>query len=140
MVLFAAAGEPLGLIEWTEQAPAFNVKMIGPDEQPVARQFTRPHIYYVGAHTRCACGFVYGQPFPPPDNEAEEAAGRASVAALQQWLHDRVDGLGEIELYACWHGDWTADPVQRLHVTPEYFGGDAFALGEKFAYRVTRAA
>jgi len=62
------------------------------------------------------------------------------VAALRQWLHDRIEDLGEVELYACWEGDWAADPVQRLHVTPEYFGGDAFALGEKFAYRVTRVA
>ena len=140
MALFAAAAEPVDLISWTEQAPAFNVKAIEPRESTVARQFTKPHIYYVGAHTRCACGFVYGQPFPPPDNKSDEAAARVSVAALQQWLHDCVDDLGEVELYACWEGDWAAEPVQRLHVTPEYFGGDAFALGEKFAYRVTRVA
>ena len=81
MALFAATVEPLDLIEWTEQAPAFNIKDVDAREQSVARQFTKPHIYYVGAYTRCACGFVYGQPFPPPDNEAEEAAARVSVAA-----------------------------------------------------------
>ena len=140
MSLFAGCDEPLELIEWTEAAPGFNVKAIDAREQPVTRQFTKRHIYYLGAHTRCACGFVYGQPFPPPDNDAEDAAARVSVAALRHWLHDRVEDCGEIELFACWEGDWAAEPEQRLHVTPEYFGGDQFALGEKFTYRVTRAA
>ena len=83
MALFIAADEPLPIIAWQESEPAFHVQNPSESEQRVRRQFTKTHVYYLGAHTYCSCGFAYGQsPLTDEANQAEEAAGRRSVAAL----------------------------------------------------------
>ncbi len=136
MALFVAADEPLPVIEWRESAPAFNVQVISETEESVRRHFSKPHVYYLGAHTGCSCGFAYGRAAP----SSKDAAGRASVAALQQYLRDAVQRLGEVELFSSWEGEWNQLPDQRLEVTGDWFGGDTFELPEKVAFRVTRSA
>jgi hypothetical protein len=95
-------------------------------------------VYYLGAHTGCACGFSYGH--TPPANEEdriEEASGRKSVAALRQFLDELVRRLGEVELFSSWEGDWADEAESRLEVSPDWFGGESFKLPEKVAFRVT---
>jgi hypothetical protein len=139
MALFIASDEPLPVVEWRESAPAFNTQQLSDAEQGVRRHFTKPHVCYLGAHTGCSCGFAYGQ-IPPGvhRDEREEAAGRASVAALRQYLAEAVERLGEVELCSSWEGDWHREPEQRLEVTPEWFGGDTFDMPEKVVFRVKR--
>jgi hypothetical protein len=96
-------------------------------------------MWYRGAHTGCSCGFTYGQVPPAVQrDETEEAAGRASVAALRQYLLEAVERLGDVELFSSWKGDWHLEPEQRLEVTPEWFGGDSFDPPEKILFRVKR--
>jgi hypothetical protein len=61
MVVYLAADAPLPLISWDAQAPAFHVKALGSRDDPVRARFSKPHVYYVGSHEGCGCGFGYGQ-------------------------------------------------------------------------------
>lgn len=137
MALFAGADEPLAQIEWQESSPAFYVQPLSQTDESVRHRFTKAHVYYMGAHTGCSCGFNYGQIEPvTAEDHAEEAAGRASVAALQQFLRQAVLRLGEVELFSSWEGDWAEEPERHLDVTPDWFGGEAFKLPERVAFRV----
>jgi hypothetical protein len=130
-MLFVAADEPLPLIPWQQNNPAFWVREIREAEAGVRKQFTKPYIYYVGSHEGCGCGFAYGiwpiddaSPFAM-SKRAEEAAGREAVQCLSEYLARAVEN-GDVELYACWEEEQEYDPAERATVTPADVGGPAF--------------
>ena len=118
-VLYLAADRELPLVPWTEQSPAFNVQSLPEAERGVTVQFSKSHVYAVGAHTRCACGFDRGQ--ATPDQPGELRASEVSLAALADYLRDAVRQAGSLELYSCWWGDQAATPDQRLRLGVEDF-------------------
>ncbi len=131
-VLYLAADRELPLVPWTEQSPAFNVQALEETELGVTAQFSKPHVYAIGAHTRCACGFDRGQ--ANPDVPDELPASEASLSALAAYLRDALQGGGSLELYSCWWGDQAATPDQRLQLrvvdfttTMEWFPDRTFA-------------
>jgi hypothetical protein len=138
MALFLAAAEPLPIIPWSEADRSFNVQLLSESEQVVRRHFTKPNVYYLGAHTGCSCGFSYGQMrLVNAEDQIEDASARRSVAALRQYLDEAVRRLGEVELFSSWEGDWAEEVESSLEVSPEWFGGESFKLPEKVAFRVT---
>ena len=128
MTLFAAADAPLP--ERPEAMPPnpLSVRRINADEEPVRAQFTKPHVYFVGSHTGCSCGFQYG---PNVDQDRE---GRESVAQLGAYLVEIVRTIGPVELYACWNGDATNAEDVRESITPARFSRhlDEFDLPERW--------
>ena len=132
MMLYAAADLPLPTLPFDVTAPAFNVRDADRRDararEAARAHLTKPHVYLLGAHTGCACGFSYGV----DGKEDEEADGRESVRRLAEYLEGAVERGGPLELYACWDGDEPEPPVERATVTPRYFGGDAFALRERW--------
>jgi hypothetical protein len=137
MALFIAADEPLAIIPWSESECAFHVQALLDGEQSVRRHFTKPNVYYLGAHTGCGCGFAYGQmELKDEDDEAEDVASRKSVAALQEYVRQAVQRLGSVELFSSWQGEWDQDSKTRMEISPEWFGGDEFVLPEKALFRV----
>jgi hypothetical protein len=137
MAVFIAAAEPLPFVAWNEAAPAFHLQAISDEEDAVRARFTKPHIYFLGAHTGCSCGFNYGlREVKRAEDQAEEVASRASVAALRAYLRDAVTRQGEVEVFSSWEDDWTTEPEERLQITPDWFGGDSFAMPERVLFRV----
>ncbi len=140
MAVFIAAAEPLPFIPWNESAPAFHLQALSDVETEVRARFTKPHVYFLGAHTGCSCGFNYGlRDVRRPEDQAEELASQASVAALRAYLRDAVERQGEVELLSAWEEDWQNEPEQRLNITPDWFGGDHFAMPERALFKVTAA-
>lgn len=116
-VLYLGSDVPLTRVEWDERRPAFNVQVCPETELSVARQFTKRHVYAVGSHTFCGCGFDRGQ--ANPDQPDELAMTEGSLGRLQQYLREAVALAGELELYACWDGDQAAEPDHRWALTPD---------------------
>ena len=140
MTVFIAATEPLPFVPWNASAPAFHLQALSDAEGGVRVRFTKPHIYFLGAHTGCSCGFNYGlREIKHQEDRAEEDASRASVAALRAYLEDAVARQGEVEVFASWEGDWSLEPEQQLQVTPDWFGGESFAMPERVFFRVVAA-
>jgi hypothetical protein len=110
-VLYLAADRPLPLRPFEPEAPALNVAELSPDELRVRRQFSKPFMYSVGAHTHCGCGFDRDQ--AEPDHPEELSAIEASLRHLGRYLADAVRVAGSLELFACWDGDQAAEPDHR---------------------------
>ena len=130
MAVYIASDYPLPLIQWNKDAPAFHVSELTTDEndERVRVQFSKPYIYYVGAHTGCGCGFEYGK-YPDYEDSVEES--RQSVIRLAEYLTKAVEENNNIELFACWEGDQAEKPVKYDTITPFDLGGDSFWFEEK---------
>jgi hypothetical protein len=55
---------------------------------------------------------------------------------LREYITQALQGDREIELFSSWEGDWNKEPLERLDVTPEWFGGERFQIPERVAFRV----
>ncbi len=127
MVLYAAADVALRTIADDGPRP-LTVRPINGAEESVRPRFSKRHIYFLGSHSGCSCGFSYGY---SPDTDP---AGRESVGELGSYLAEAVAYAGPIELYACWVGDEAEPPRERARVTAVHFAGDndEFQLGERW--------
>ena len=127
-VLYLAADRPCPVIAWNEQAPGFHVADLDANEDPVRAQFTKPYVYYVGAHTHCGCGFRWsdGQ-YDPAD---EEVATAESMRRLSDYL-SALAHAGGVELYACWAGDERVAPESRSSRTAAELDRPGFCLRER---------
>ena len=135
MVVYVAASAPLSQVADHMPPAPFSARMLRPPEEGVRAHLSAPHVYALGAHTGCCCGFAY------ESGGADEAAGRESVRQLADYLGAAVRAAGPVELYACWNGD-EAKPVEvRTTVTPADFPADAasFALRERWLATVIAA-
>jgi hypothetical protein len=127
MVLYAAADAPLRTIP--DDGPvALSVRPINATEELVRAHFSKPHVYFLGSHSACSCGFNYGY------SPNTDAAGRESVTQLGLYLAAAVTHAGPIEIYACWDGDEAKHAKEHVTVTTDHFRGDAeeFQLSERW--------
>jgi hypothetical protein len=133
LALYIGADHPLPLVPWREDHRGFNVVTLADHERVVVDKFSKSHLAYAGAHTGCSCGFRYGED-PPSDakDEEEERPGRASVESLRQYLEALLRHSPAVELYACWEGDWAEPSAGSREVALTYFGGERFALEERW--------
>ena len=114
-VLYVAADVPLPEVPWNQDRPAFNVSRIPSLESPVARQFSKPYLHRIGAHTGCGCGFDRTQ--VNERHRHELADTKQSLGALREYLYGVVAATGPVELFTCWDGDQERPPEHRLRQT-----------------------
>lgn len=120
MVLYVAADEPLTEIPATDPPGAFSARPVQGPEEPVRAQFSKPHVYFLGAHEGCSCGFSYGR----GDDDAD-VPGRESVRRLRAYLDAAVDRLAVVEVYSCWVDEEAQPATERDFVTTGMFTHDA---------------
>src|SRR5687767_2599742 len=118
MALYVAAERPLRTIPEVNPPAAIAVCSLDDRAEPVRRHFSKSHVYFIGAHTGCSCGFS----FESDDDDA--ASGRASGRALRAFLDEAIAEAGEVELYACWDGEEGEAPGQRISLNLAEFAGD----------------
>jgi hypothetical protein len=122
MCLYIAASQPLPLIPLDKRRPALYVAELGKDDDVVRHQFTKPHVYYLGAHTKCSCGFNYYKynPEASRNEQRNRETCKRSREALASYLRQALAIVPEIELFACWNGEEAEQPEHRAVVTPDY--------------------
>jgi hypothetical protein len=120
--VFLACDAELPVIPWSSASPAFNVSVLEDREAGVRNQFSKRHIYYLGSHTKCSCGFS-------PQEEPDEADRRPSVRALVSYL-DAATAKGAVEMFVCWSGDEATPPKQRLELRVAQLAEQDDWLGE----------
>lgn len=126
MAVYIGAPHPLQLVPWNEDHPAVCVLELVPKDREVLRHFTFKHVYFVGSHQGCGCGFQCGQ-YPEIDDE-DRPLKRASLAQLAALLADQRCNL---EVFACWEGDQGADPEHHRELTRNLIDSDDFFFLEK---------
>jgi hypothetical protein len=128
MAVYIASNVPLPLVAWNKDQPGFFVAELHPERESVRVQFSKPYVYYVGAHSGCGCGFAYGR---NPEYEEDIEENRGSVTRLSQYLTKAAEQNETIELFACWEGDQAEEPVKRRKATPSDIGGESFWFEER---------
>ena len=130
LAVYIAADQPLAEIAWDERCPAFHVRRIQGSESAVRQHFTKPHIYYAGAHEGCGCGFSYGllRLNGVEEDPATLAAGQESVRRLSAYLSEATAKLGALELYACQSEAVEAPPESRATIRSSGIGGEYFCF------------
>lgn len=120
-------------------------------EAPVRVQLDQPHVYYVGSHEGCGCGFrsralgleglrAFAEVLPllPAllDDEREELlAEQRSREFLSDVIREALLG-GKVEVLSCWAGEEAEPPSVVKDVSPEYFSAFLDPLAEGGKYRV----
>jgi hypothetical protein len=130
MVLYVAADAPLSEIAATNPSGFFSARPIEGDEEAVRRHFTKSHVYFLGAHGGCSCGFSYGL----GEDDEEDQRGRESVRQLRQYLDAATAQVGAVEVYACWVDD-EAEPAassQTLGTDQFTDSSESFELPERW--------
>ncbi|HEX5438962.1 MAG TPA: hypothetical protein VFW98_17555 [Gemmatimonadaceae bacterium] len=137
MVLYVAADAPLPEIPALEPPGAFSAQLLAAPDEPVRVQFTKPFVYFLGAHEGCSCGFRYGV-----GDEDADAAGRESVRRLGEYLIAAVDRLGSVELYSCWADEEGESAETREFLTTTTFTheAEAFELPQRWFATIIAAA
>jgi hypothetical protein len=132
MAVYLAADSPLQLVAWDDEAPGFHVSVLETERDAAVReQFELPYVYYAGSHTRCGCGFNYGQHAEVESDPHEIAIRQRSMAAMADYLTREIGRVGEIELFACWDGDQAAPAELHRQLTPSTFLSEEFYFYER---------
>ena len=140
VMIYIAADEPLPLVPWDEERPAFHVTDVPKRRRRVCKHFTKRYVYYAGSHERCGCGFQYGE--WPGEEEAEAegyAASRQSRADLAEYLRQALRLVSEVELYACWVGHEPQAPSRAGSITPDDLTTSRTSFREREFRRVRSA-
>jgi len=138
LVVYLAASKPLPELPWNPAEPAFHVQSRDDGAARVRGQMTLPHVYYVGSHEGCGCGF--DQENGNPGHPEELAATRASLDALARYLRAAVLSHDRLELYTCWDGDEELPVEHRLRVQVGSFAPDMTWFPERAHVTIVRDA
>lgn len=130
LTLYLASSIPLPLIPWVEEAPSFYIKELEcPSDDPsVKSRFTLTHLYFVGSHMGCGCGFVKGA---QEEDEAERIENYVKFADYVRIA--RTDGA-DLQLFSCWRGDELIEPESRHVVSADTLLDPEFEFEEKAFY------
>jgi hypothetical protein len=117
-MVYVASDYALPTLTWDEARPSFHVEELAERDQAVRRQFSKPCVYYVGSHEGCGCGSQYSASEGIDEDPSELSAAIDSRRRLSEFLAVALQHQQEVELFACWDGDQSAEPEHRNRLRP----------------------
>ena len=127
LVLYIGSNQPLPLIPWNEEAPAFHVIDLPDDAQAARNHLAEPFVYYAGSYERCGCAFNFGHEYPDYEDEPEELlAAEQSRNDLINYLSRALPKTGSLRIFSCWANEETKAPEAFRTVTPAALGAKDF--------------
>jgi hypothetical protein len=134
----------------TDEQPVFegadlSVEAVEPAREAVRQWLTLPHVRFVGAHTKCSCGFpsvMAEEPIEhydgmPLDQSDNREADLRSVRALFELLRTRLRA-GPVELLPVADGEEQLATKGTIHLTSGALDADTFFFNERYLYRLDR--
>jgi hypothetical protein len=135
MMVYIASDSPLELKPWDKDNPSFCIEELKGDENVVRKQFTKPHVYYVGPHTGCGCGFQVWDPDPDLPDDDDDLAEAKLVEKSRRQLRDLIESLLQscdiVELFATWSGGESDPPEITRELQPADLTGSHRAFHEE---------
>ena len=106
---------------------------------------TLPWVRFVGAHTRCSCGFPYViaeerfEYYEGMFTDSEDRrADLTSLKTLLPIIAEQVSATGSVELYPVWNGEEALPAKGLITVTANEVDANRFFFIERFLYRIVR--
>jgi hypothetical protein len=124
LAVYVASSTALPVLERSATAPGVYLEP-EPAESPVRNQFFLPHVYYVGSHLGCGCGFSRRA----HTGEDRQRADR-DHATLASIARSAVAQGSELQLFACWEGMQDSSPSLVASVSLEELEGESFEFEE----------
>lgn len=129
--IYIASDAILPTSRWDENNPQFYVSDAQEVEEKVAKLFSKPHIYFVGSHTHCSCGFFYGPDWAYDEDGKDDLQQETdSARKLVSYLDSALEKTDELELFVSWEGDQHEFSVKKKEISPQALIGDEFPLDE----------
>jgi len=136
--IYIASDKPLKTIDWDENNRKLNVNKIDSKDKIIKKIFSKPHIYYIGSHLKCGCGFFYESSLTPDCDEREVAKQVIqSQKELKKYIRQSLGKCKEIELYVSWEGEKEKGPLKTIHLTDKDIKKQ-FSLEERHFYRIKK--
>ena len=125
------------------EGPSLSVRPVSEDATEVLSVFKTRHVYYLGAHTGCSCGFpsvIAEGPIEYYDGMFEDDDDRSSdltsVHELLVLLDEILGKDGKCTLYPVWSGNESEDPKGDIALHRDQLSETTFVLTEQFLYQI----
>jgi hypothetical protein len=136
--IYIASDKPLKTIPWDENDRKLNVNKLDPKDNIIKRIFSKPHIYYIGSHLNCGCGFFYESSLARNCDEKEVAKQvKKSQEELKRYIIRSLGKSKEIELYVTWEGEKEQGPLRTINLKHKDVEKQ-FNLEERHFYLITK--
>ena len=131
LMVYIASDKALTLIDWSEDKPAFNISELSKYEEGVKTQFKFSHIYNVGTHLGCGCGFLKEY-----KEGGELAQANENYIELNTYLQKARETGASNQIFSCWDGDQNARPEFREQIELKHLTEPNFEFKEKALYEI----
>jgi len=136
--IYIASDKPLKTINWDEKNRELNVNKLEAKDKIIKKMFSKPHIYYIGSHLKCGCGFFYESSLTPNCDEREvEKQVIKSLEELKKYIKQSLVKSKEIELYVSWEGEKEKGPLRTINLTKKDVERQ-FNLAERHFYLIKK--
>lgn len=136
--IYIASDNPLETIAWDEKNRKLNVIKLEIKDKSITKIFSKPHIYYIGSHLKCGCGFFYESSLSPGCNEGDVARQvKQSQEELKKYIKQSLEKSKEIELYLSWEKEKEKSPLKTIYLTKMDIETQ-FDLLERHFYVITK--
>ena len=98
----------------------------GSAHRSLVKILSHPHLYFVGAHSGCGCGFQGKHLEHAPD--ADDT--RTSRLLLSRYLADQLKAGAHLQIYSCWAGKERHPARAQRSFTPEAIAQHSFVERE----------
>ena len=139
MMLFIGSDIPLSVKSFNEDAPGFHTEILNEENRIVIKHFSTKHVLYAGSSEGCGCGFQHAlidkdNTWLPVINENKSDELNNDMTQLHEYVTNLINQGGNVELYACWAGDYEEVPLSQLDVHSEELLSRDFFLKERGFY------
>lgn len=141
MMLFIGSKNPLPLIDFNENIPAFHTKHLDEPEQAAKQQFSVNHILYAGSSEGCGCGFKHAL-IDKTDvwlnvvNDDLPDESQLNQQVLLEYIERFTQPEDAVEIFACWDGDFACSPEWKESITKETLIHKDFYFKERGFYSI----
>lgn len=137
-MLYIGSDIPLTARSFKEDAPGFYTKILNEENRLVTKHFSTKYVLYAGSSEGCGCGFRHALIdkdntwLPVDENKSDEL--NDDMTQLHEYVENLIIKGGNIELYACWAGDYEEVPLSKLDIHSEELLNGEFFLKERGFY------
>jgi hypothetical protein len=121
LAVYIASKQNIPTIPWDKDKPAFCIIEANQNEHhEVYKQFSLPHVYYIGTQEGCGCKFIYDENNPEfVWNSDDLELRKHNVSKLVSLLNKLLLNEDWIEFFSCYAGNQTKEPVKIKTIEPE---------------------
>jgi len=121
-----------------------SVKPLSEDDGAVRQWFTKKHVYFIGSHTGCSCGFPSASGAEPieyydgffDDERDDRPKDLESMTALIRLLRELTASNGTVEVLPAWWDNRGREPRGRLRLDVARWDPSKAFFNEDYLYEM----